>query len=109
MLGLKKKEDNDSFGVEILKVFKKIMTSSVINFLACLKFMPLSRCDYKLKPMQGVNLSQSVKKPVLGHLLLNNNIFIRIFTLCIETKFKVSHLKCHKLLHYWSRVLPSIL
>ena len=75
----------------------------------CVKVMPLSRCDYKWKPIQGVNLRQSIKNPVLGQLLLKNNNFIRVFTLGIETKFKVSHLECHKLLHYWSRVLPSTL
>ena len=75
----------------------------------CVKVMPLFRCDYKWKPTQGVNLRQRIQKPVLGQLLLNNNIFIRVFTLCIETKFKVSHLKRQKLLHYWSAVLASIL
>ena len=74
----------------------------------CVKVMPLSRCDYKWKPTKGVNLRQSIKKPVLGQLLLKYNIFIRVFTLCMEPKFKGSHLKCYKLLHYWSRVLPSI-
>ena len=75
----------------------------------CVKVMPLSRRDYKWKPTQGVNVRQSNKKPVLGQLLLIINIFIRVFTLCIETKFKVFHLECHKLLlHYWSRVLHSI-
>ena len=55
------------------------MTSFVIKFLPCVKFMPLSRCNYKWKPLQGVNLSQSVKKAVLEQLLLNINIFIRVF------------------------------